>query len=135
MTDLATKIAELRELEEAATPGPWLTTGPEEIISSAYLITAQPGFHSIANAPIPYEHWEDGGPDCQARRDLAFIAALRNRARALLAVVEAGQDLIDCGISKWCEYCGHPVGGHHRPCEYEKLERALAAFAKEAADV
>ena len=118
MTDLATKIAELRELEEAATAGPWLTTGPEEIISSAYLITAQPGFHSIANAPIPYEHWEDGGPDCQARRDLAFIAALRNRARAMLDAVEAADHL----MMTWT------------PDAIERLNDALTALAKETAD-
>ena len=126
MTDLAARIAELRELEEAATPGPWLTTGPEEIISSAYLITAQPEFHSLANAPIPYEHWEDGGPDCQARRDLAFIAALRNRARALLDVVEAARRSRP-GFSQESER----VGGD----AIDEALAALAALAKEAVSV
>lgn len=77
-------IDELRKLLEAATPAPW-----SQVITAA---------------------WRAQGPHVltqrEAEADAALIAALRNAAPELLAVVEAARALVACPD------CEDAAGGH-----------------------
>lgn len=135
MTDLAALLARIRALEQAATPGKWFASTSEDTSSSVYLDTDADGFHSIANTPIPFHLWcTKAGETCLERRNFAFIAALRNLAPKMLAVIEAAADVISHGMGEWCDLCGHGEGTHDETCDWDRLCKGLAAIAKEAAD-
>ena len=82
-------ISELKKLEAAAAEGPWLSTRVEPK-------SATDSFNE------PYSPWIMGrGPrtvtvgrgTCIHADDMALICALRNKAKELIAVVEAAKEL------------------------------------------
>lgn len=75
-----TTLERLRELEKAATPGPWTVAGPGEY-GDRWIIQRYPPQSHIASS----DDRSDIGPD------FSLIAAARNALPDLLAVVEAAR--------------------------------------------
>jgi hypothetical protein len=98
-------IERLRELEAAATPGPW-----------AWRSRSIDGPTGRWIAYLPTEG--------EGLTDVELIAATRNALPALLDVAEAARQLIDAGC--W----GH--AGHSECCFAGRLSAVLAALDKQA---
>ena len=79
----AAEIAALREIEQRATPGPWIHgdrfDGPDGDTGGGYAndaVLAMPDLRAVL------------GPSCRSGADARLIAAIRNAAPALLAAAE-----------------------------------------------
>lgn len=97
MTDLRTLIAHYREIEQAATPGPWFGTDCESVITGD-------GDRIAANDCMAADHVD-------STDDMRAIAAARNLFAALLDVAEAADERLDAGSDCDCDdgecSCGH----------------------------
>ncbi|MDA8311464.1 MAG: hypothetical protein M0Z46_12795 [Actinomycetota bacterium] len=113
MTD---RIAELRELTRAATPGPWRPTTPDPTVLDL-LAESWSSANGEEVADFPGASWPQGPAwvDCTDTglffdpADAALIVAMRNALPALLDVVEAARDLgleTVCLLSPPCGWCG-----------------------------
>ncbi len=84
-------VSELRELEKAATRGPWSSqhdfTGEIAYVKRMYQDDQDRRVHTVIARCEGY--------GANRTEDAALIAALRNAAPYLLAVVEAAQELCD----------------------------------------
>jgi hypothetical protein len=82
-------IERLRELDEAATPGPWR----DELMGSEGAIVMQDGFSSRMGA-LPRRIARVTGQNFQAdKANAAVIAEVRTRLPEIIAVLEAAEDL------------------------------------------
>lgn len=94
----AERIAELRELEAAATPGPWKaladgygdTSGGTAHEDRRDLFWIRAGKDNSCDIVTTYGEWKP-----QSEHDIAFIAAVRNALPALLAALAEKDEAID----------------------------------------
>lgn len=115
------KIAEIRKLLEASTPGPWVYKERECNTSSrmGYEVMAPNVAEDVDGTIICDEDYYPSAPE--RKEDAAFIAAMRTLAPKLLAVAEAAKKRNACE-ERNC-YC--LIGGS---CPVCALDDALAAL-------
>lgn len=129
MADLREDIARLREIEKAATPGPWHedSEGPE--VQAIY--GPKGAFHHVLWARICDACAKHGGT-CTAASpaDSALLTTARNLFAALLDVAEAAADRIKTGCDLSCdlEGCGQCTCGYSALVfAFERLREAMEA--------
>ncbi len=90
MTASASALSTLRELAQAATPGPWMVTGtaakPHWYVSSPECLVHGPAL--VREADTVQENID------RRFADARFIAAARNEVEALLDQLDAAQDAL-----------------------------------------
>lgn len=133
-------IKRLRELEAAATPGPWvfkthpnpgthITTTPEQegwTDRCSYRIEP-PGYGGIRTV-CDDELYYNSAPNIT---DAALIAEMRNALPKLLAVVETGRRLVESAITQadiLADGSIVPTKCSVDPEEFDKFQDALAAL-------
>lgn len=109
MTDLTESVlVELERLEKAATPGPWIGTCELRSEDGSLSLTMNHG----------------------RGEDLKLIAALRNRARALIAAARRGRE-VQAELARMRDVQFSPIGDNHHNaalCPHcgEPLRKAMA---------
>ena len=125
--DEVSMVEQLRQLEQAATPGPWGAADGGSFGGWWLSINGDPSNRTLAAVPEGYL------PDAE------LIAAARNCLPALLDIAEAAQEYVD--FKGWaplaedlrCESCDAHVDtdDHTSACRYDALRAALARLDTE----
>ena len=89
-------MPDLRQLLDAATPGPWLFSpgSPYASDDDGYQATVLADNDADTETTLVAVCWASEDEPGPADRDAALIVALRNAAPALLAVVDAARDAL-----------------------------------------
>lgn len=92
-------LEKLEKLEKSATPGPWHSNSYSELFTYAYSSEHDPDPVVVCNVPcISGDTATTAG-----YADMAFIAAFRNNAKALIAIARAAKEYVkDTSMNMGC---------------------------------
>src|SRR5690606_38182934 len=124
MTDLTPeRLAELRRIAEAATPGPWAVNPFKALVDE--MATLTPVCAMLWPTELRTEEQTLSNALHIAAFDPTTVLALLDRIEALEAVLRLVYDEFVLDVARWCRHCRLRIDDHAPECPMTEVERVL----------